>query len=285
MRYRPVRVEWLGAPVKPNVSIDNTRIESGRNTSGGGNLNGIWMQGQLDLAVRNSVIARVATGILFDPLFSVGSDLTIVNSEITRTATGVQLNASQANSSGRISIAGSQLTIQGTGIAAAISGACCVHTISVTDSHVAYSGTGVQLQNSGGSSTELHMDFVRSQNVNSGNIAFDLNATNGSATTATLRDSTVSNGGTLIKTSGSTLGGGGVLAGLVHSTLQLADTAIDHGFGYIQLDGSRITMCGKDIVDSGGGAASVVSLNNNFIYMCGNPPGPTYITPSIIPTK
>ncbi len=273
---------------KPTVVLDNVRIEGPRNTGATATTYGVWHEGVMDVSLRNTSISRANYGVLFDPLASGGSDLAIAGSEILRTGTALQLNASTAGGQGRVSIQGSKLMIGTTGIGVTISNGTS-HRIDVADTHLAYFNNAVAIANAG---AEVLSTFTRSQIVKTDPIAIDANATADGRTGVTLADTLVSDGTTLIKTSGNAPGGGGILTGgggvivtLARSTLQAADTCIDHGFGNVQLDASRITLCQQSIVDNGGGAASVASLNNNFIYFNLNAPGPTYITPTVVPTK
>lgn len=284
-------VHGIGAgttPPKPTVVLDNVRIEGPRNSGATATTYGVWHEGVMDVSVRNSTVARANYGVLFDPQASGGSDLAIVGSEILRTGTALQLNATTAGGQGRVSIAGSKLMIGTTGIGVNI-GNGSSHQIDVADTPLAYFSNGVAIANAGAA---VLTSFTRSQIVKTDPIAIDANATADGRTGVTLTDTLVSDGTTLIKTSGNAPGGGGILTGgggvivtLARSTLQAADTCIDHGFGNVQLDASRITLCQQSIVDNGGGAATVASLKNNFVYFNTDAPGPTYITPTVVPTK
>lgn len=58
---------------RPSVIVDNTRIERGQNTGGTGGLTrGIFMQGFLDVSLRNSMISRQDFGVQFDSLSADG---------------------------------------------------------------------------------------------------------------------------------------------------------------------------------------------------------------------
>ena len=54
------------------------------------------------------------------------------------------------------------------------------------------------------------------------------------------------------------------------------------GNGEVRIDGSHFVQCTQSFVNNGSGA--MFSLNNNYVA-CDDLPGPTYITPAIVPTK
>jgi hypothetical protein len=264
---------------KPSVIVDNTRIERGR---GAIVAYGVWVQGGIDVSLRNSMISRQDVGIQFDSLLSSNvSHVEVINSELTRNTTALNFVNAAAGAQGQIAINGSQIFGSTDAIKIANSAVGGNTTVSLMNSHIAYTGgSGIQMANSAADpNTRVHMEFVRSQINNITATAVDLNATNGSKVYFDARDSTASHAGTLIKTSGTSR----VAVSLIRSDFRHTPTILDHGNGEVRIDGSHFVQCTQDFVNNGSG--NMVSLDNNFVFDCDDLPGPTYITPTKIPTK
>jgi hypothetical protein len=262
----------------PSVIVDNTRIERGRGPIVSF---GVWVQGAIDVSLRNSLISRQDAAIQFDSLLGGKvSHVEVSNSELTRNTTALNFINAAANAQGQIAINGSQIFGSTDAIKIANSAVGGNTTVSLMDSHIAYTGgSGIQMANSAAdSNTRVHMEFVRSQINNITGTAVDLNAANGSKVYFDARDSTASHAGTLIKTSGTSR----VAVSLIRSDFRHTPTILDHGNGEVRIDGSHFVQCTQSFVNNGSG--TMFSLNNNYVA-CDDLPGPTYITPAIVPTK
>ncbi len=267
-----------------SVVVDNTRIERGVNTGGTGVTIGVWMLGQMDVSLRNSVISRQSAAIQFDNLLANQvSRLDVINSEITRNSVALQFTNTAAGARGQISIVGSQIVQNTDAIIASSTATGTLDTrFRIVDSHIADLGNGgIQLSNSAADvNARMSLDLIRSELINVSTTAIDLAATNGGRVRADVRDSTIANVTTGVKTSGSS----SIVVTLVRSGLHRCTTAIDHGFGTVRLDGSNVHACDNDFVNNGSG--SIVSLGNNFVNDNTNGTGGmTYITPAIIAPK
>jgi hypothetical protein len=265
---------------RTSVLIDNTRIERGFNQASTVS-NGVWMQGAVDVTLRNSTISRMDAGVRFENPTGGASHLEINHSQITRSTTGVIYSNSVASGVGQISIIGSEVTNIGEGINVANSAAGGNVTLVVASSHLAYSaGNGVTLANSApDANTRIFMELIHSQVTNFSAVAIDLRAGNGSKTYLVSRDSQIMHAGTGVKTSGASP----VSVSLIRSGIHNLTTAIDHGSGIVRLDGNHVVKCANDFVNSGSG--NIVSLGNNMVVENDNASGFTYITPTIIPAK
>jgi len=206
------------------------------------------------------------------------SHVELINSELTRNTTALNFVNATASAQGQIAITGSQILGSNDAIKIANSAVGGNTTVSLMDSQISYTGgSGIQLANSAADpNTRVYMEFVRSHISNITGIAVDLNATNGSKAYFDARDSTASHAGKLIKTSGTSR----VSVSLIRSDFRHTPTILDHGNGEVRIDGSHFAQW--DFVDNGSGA--MLSLDNNFV-LCDDLPGPTYITPTKIPTK
>jgi hypothetical protein len=263
----------------PSVIVDNTRIERGR---GPIQSFGVWVQGAIDVSLRNGLISRQDVAIQFDSLLGGKvSHLELINSELTRNTTALNFVNATASAQGQIALTGSQIFGSTDAIKIANSAIGGNTTVSLTDSQISYTGgAGIQLANSAAdANTRVFMEFVRSHISNITGNAVDLNATNGSKVYFDARDSTASHAGKLIKTSGTSR----VAVSLIRSDFRHTTNILDHGNGEVRIDGSHFVQCTQDFVDNGSG--NMVSLDNNFVFDCDNLPGPTYITPTKIPTK
>ena len=149
------------------------------------------------------------------------------------------------------------------------------------DSYIGYTGAGgTELTNSAGDiNTRMGIELVRSEISNMTGNAVDLNATNGSRP---IRHAgfDVSGAATGIKTSGTA---SPMNVSVIRSTITHTTTAVDHGQGTVQLDGSHVNYNNNDFVNNGSG--SIVSISNNMVFNNINAPGPVFITPTNIGGK
>ncbi len=269
---------------RPSVLVDNTRIERGRNTGGTGGLTrGVWLQGFMDVSLRNSMISRQDVGIQFDNLLAGSvSHLEVINSELSRDTTGLLFASTTANAAGQISFLGSQIVGTTDVMLVSNTAAGSNPVVKLTDTYVAYaSNSGIQVSNSAAdANSRILLELVRSQVSNTTNTAIDLSATNGCQVLLDMRDSALSGTTTLLKTSGS---GSLINASIVRSQLHQATTAIDHGQGNVQLDSTHVNYNLNDFVNNGSG--NIVSNGQNMLWNNINGSGFTYITPAVIPLK
>jgi len=264
---------------RPSVIVDNTRIERGR---GPIVAYGVWVQGAIDVSLRNSLISRQDVAIQFDSVLGgTVSHVGLINSELTRNTTALNFANATANAQGQIAITGSQIFGSTDAIKIANSAVGGNTTVSLVDSQISYTGgSGIQLANSAADpNTRVYMEFVRSHISNITGTAVDLNATNGSKVYFDARDSTASHSAKLIKTSGTSR----VAVSLIRSDFRHTPIILDHGNGEVRIDGSHFVQCTQDFVDNGSGGG-MLSLDNNFV-LCDDLPGPTYITPNKILPK
>ena len=260
---------------KASLIVDNTRIERGRAPVVA---YGVWVQGAIDVSLRNSMISRQDVGIQFENLLATVSHVELLHSELTRNTTAIQVINTTANAGAELSINGSQVLGSTDAIKVSNNATPASVTLSVMDSEIGYTSQGgIQLADTGGdANARIFMEFVRSSIHNITLNAVDLSATNGSKTYFDARDSTFSHAQSLIKTSGTSR----VAVSLIRSDLRFCTTAVDHGNGQVRLDGTHVVQCTQDFVNNGSG--SIASLQNNFVFDNTDAPGPTYITPSSI---
>ena len=236
----------------------------------------------MDVSIRNSLISRQDVGVQIDSLLGTTvSHFELVNSQLNRVTTGFSVT-NTTNASPQIAIVGSQ--IYGSSDLMLVSNSAVGGNtwVKIADSDFGYtSGNGLSFSNSAADlQTRMGIDLVRTQIHNITGTAIGLNSTNGCQIQLDVRDSTLSNATTLLKTSGSS---SPLNVALIRSNLHQATTAIDHGQGTIQLDSTHINYNVQDLIDNGGG--TIVSNGYNMLYNNINAPGPTYITPSVIPLK
>lgn len=264
----------------PSVIIDNTRIERGFAISPPATA--IWMQGCLDVTVRNSTLGRNDNGIVVDSLVaSCGADLQIVNSTLTRITNVMQVNNATSGATLDVRIHHSQLTNLGQGIAVNQGGNSSSINLEIADSLLSSIGDiGLNLQNTATDAVGgINVNIARSNVVRTSNVAVNMNAPNGSRVRMWARDVTFGLGGTFLKTAG---GGASVVqASLIRSNMNAATTAIDHGFGQVRIDGCHFVNLTNSFVNNGSG--NIVSLGNNWLSNATNTtPGFTYITPTLL---
>jgi len=261
---------------KASLIVDNTRIERGR---GPVVSYGVWVQGAIDVSLRNSMISRQDSGVQVENLLAAVTHVEILNSELTRNTTAIQVISTTPGGIAELSLNRSQILGSTDAIKVSNNATPVGVTLSVTDSEIGYTGAGgIQMANTGGdANARLFMEFVRSSVHNISANAVDLSATNGSKTYFDARDSSFSHtANDLIKTSGTSR----VAVSLIRSDLRFCGTAINHGNGEIRLDGSHVVQCNQDFVNNG--SPTIFSLKNNFVFDNTDAPGPTYITPTPI---
>ena len=268
-----------GLTNRPSVIVDNTRIERGRGPIVS---YGVWVQGAIDVSLRNSLISRQDVGIQFDSLLpGIGSHVSIIDSELTRVTAAIAVNNTTSGSP-RLSIVRSQI-IQSTDMMQVTNSAVGGKTwIKITDSYLAYTGnSGLTFVNSASDiNTRMGIELIRSEVADVSGNAIDLNSINGCQIQFDMRDSTISGAARGIKTSGAS---SPLNVSVIRSTITHTTTAIDHGQGTVQLDGSHVNYNNNDFVNNGSG--SIVSNGYNMVFNNINAPGPTFITPSVIPLK
>jgi hypothetical protein len=272
----------VATPILPLVVVDNTRIENGVNTGGTGNPTcGVCMGGYVGVSLRNSMISQQDFGVEFDGLVAgaVPSYLDIVNSKLLGNATGVKFDNSTAGAGAQISIVGSQLTGSTDLMQVSHSAASGITDVRIVDSYLAFATNGLHFANSAtGATANLLAELVRTE-ISRVITQVDVSATNGSNLSLDIRDSNLSFAATLLRTSGTSP----LNVSVIRSHLHHATTAIDHGHGLVQLDGSHVSNNGNDFVNNGSG--NIVSNGHNMVTANVNASGFTYITPTVILEK
>jgi hypothetical protein len=157
--------------------------------------------------------------------------------------------------------------------------------LKITDSkfeHLNNSGITV----SAGSDTGANVDLVRSiLSFVANNTAISLAAGGTSIIKLNMRDTTLSNAPTLLKTSGTS----GIQATLIRSHLHDSGMAVDHGLGRIRMEQTTVTNNQKSLVNHGGNSivsAGIGASGTNWIVdNVDAVDGTVYFTPSVISMK
>lgn len=263
---------------KTSVIVDNTRIERGFSSTPTA---GVWMQGAVDVILRNTSISRQSQAIHFENP-TTNSDLVIDRCEITRSDSGLVYMNGVLNAQGHMTIKNSAISGNGDLIDVSNSAVGGTTQLMVSDTVLSNGTNGVTVANSAAdTNTRVFVELVRSQVKSITTAGASLNATNGAKAYLYAHDSEFAHSATAIQTSGS--GAGGVTVSLVRSIISHVTTAIDHGFGEVRLDGSHVVNNANDFVNNGSG--NIVSLGNNMVTDNTNASGFTYITPAIIAPK
>jgi hypothetical protein len=190
--------------------------------------------------------------------------------------TGVKFDNSTAGAGGQISIVGSQLTGSTDLIQVSHSAANGITDVRITDSYLAFATNGLHFANSAtGATANLLAELVRTE-ISRVVTQIDVSATNGANLSLDIRDSSLSLGATLLRTSGTSP----LNVSVIRSHLHHSGTAIDHGHGLVQLDGAHVSNNGNDFVNNGG--SSIVSNGLNMVTANANASGFTYIIPTKI---
>ncbi len=236
----------------------------------------------MDMSIRNSLISRQDVGIQFDNVLpSSLSRLVVTNSQLNRSTTGVFYSGTADGANAQITFTGSQVVESTDGFKVSTSGIAQTY-VKLIDTFVGHmGGNGFTFANSGATNvSKLGLELINSTVALIGATAIDVNATNGSSMWLNLRDSTSSGAVTHIKTSGAA---SSLQVAITRSNIHHGTTAIDHGFGNVQLDGSHFNTLNNDFINNGSG--TIVSNGYNMVYNVTNAPGPTFITPAVIGLK
>ena len=269
------------------VFVDNTRIEFSSATSGPAY--GLWVQGFAAATMRNSVISISNVGIQFNNIATNGNPI-LVLSQTQVLGGNTCLNVDNASAGGvpLVYVDGSQFL--GCDDAIVVSntatGAPFGVQLKITDSkfeHLNNSGITV----SAGSDTGANVDLVRSiLSFVPRTTGISLAAGGTSIIKLNMRDSTLSNAPTLLKTSGTS----GIQVTLIRSHLHDSGTAVDHGRGKIRMEQTTVTNNQKSLVNNGSPtivSAGIGSTNgtNWIVDNVDAIDGTVYITPTVIPMK
>lgn len=268
---------------RPSVMLDNVRIERGTNSSASTTTYGVWVQGNADVSIRNSMISREETAIQSDGfLANQFRSLIVEDSQILRSTNGIRFTNDAANSSGTTLLTRTTLGSTGVPLLVSNTAAGAYLKLAMTDSSIDGASSSVQISNTAPAvGTKLAIDMVRSTLSNISGSAIDLVASNGSSTYLDARDVTISHADTALRTSGT---GNRVAVSLVRSEIHHVTTAIDHGLGEVRLDGNHIVQTSNTFVNSG--SNDIKSLGNNMVIDFDNATaGLTYITPVKIPPQ
>jgi len=266
-----------------SVLVDNTRIERGFGVTPA--TTGVWMQGAVDVSLRNSVISRQDQAIHFENPLQATSHLSLDRCEVARSNSGIVYANANTNGTASIHLKNSFLMNNGDHLNVSNTAVGGNVVVTIADTQISNTGgNGVTLANSAADATgntRVFVELVRSQIKQITGIAVSLSATNGGKSYLYAHDSELAHAGTAIKTIGS--GSGFNTVSIVRSIVAHATTAIDHGFGTVRLDGSHVVNNTNDFVNSG--SASIVSLGNNMVTDNPDTSALTYITPTIIAPK
>ena len=266
------------------VFVDNTRIELSRATSGPAY--GLWVQGFAAATMRNSVISISDVGIQFNNIATNGNPVLVLSqTQVLGGKTCLNVDNASAGGVPVVYIDGGQFLGCDDGIVVSntATGTPFGAQLKITDSkfeHLNNSGITV----STGSDAGANVDLVRSILSFANNTGISLAAGGTSGINLNIRDSTLSNAPTLLKTSGTS----GIQATLIRSHLHNSGTAVDHGHGKIRMEQTTVTNNQQSLVNNGSPnivSAGIGTNGTNFIYDNVDAPGPLYITPSIIPMK
>ena len=197
------------------VFVDNTRIELSYATSGPAY--GLWVQGFAAATMRNSVISVSDVGIQFNNIATNGTPI-LVLSQTQVLGGGTCLNVASASAGGipMVYIDGSQFLGCDDGIVFSHTATPTAFgaQLKITDSKFEHLNNGA-ITLSTGADAGVNVDLVRSQLTFTGNTGISLAAGGTSGISLNIRDSTLSNALTLLKTSGTS----GINATLIRSHL------------------------------------------------------------------
>ena len=259
------------------VFTDNTRIELSRATSGPAY--GLWVQGFAAATMRNSVISINDVGIQFNNIATNGNPV-LVLSQTQVLGGNTCLNVASASAVGvpNVYIDGSQFLGCGDGIVFShtATGTLNGAQLKITDSKFEHLNNG-GITLSSGADAGINMDLIRSQVSFSGNTAISMDASSTSGVNLNVRDSTLSNATTLLRTSGTS----SIRATLIRSHLHNSTTAVDHGRGRIRMEQTTVTANNYSLVNHG--SSNVVSAGNNWIVDNNDPADGTVYIPTPLP--
>jgi hypothetical protein len=267
------------------VLADNTRIERGANTTGGATL-GIGIQGFGAVTFRNSLVLTHNVAVQMDSIATNGQTiLALWNSQLIGGDTCLNVNNTSAGGIPNVSIVGSQLYGCDDGIiySNAGAGAGAGGSLRIADSYFEHMNNGITATT--GADAALGIDVVRSQLTRIQNTAISVAASAASGLGLHLRDTTLSEANTLLKTSGTS----GIQVTLIRSHLRGSVTAIDHGRGRIRMEQTTVSANVNSLVNNG--SPNIVSAGigpagtNWIIDNIDTTAGTIYITPTVIPMK
>jgi len=267
------------------VFVDNTRIEASSATSGPAY--GLWVQGFAAATMRNSVISISNVGIQFNNIATNGNPILVLSqTQVLGGNTCLNVDNTSAGGVPEVYIDGSQFLGCDDGIVVSntATGTPFGAQLKITDSkfeHLNNSGITV----SAGSDAGVNVDLVRSILSFANNTGISLAAGGTSIIKLNMRDTTLSNAPTLLKTSGTS----GIQATLIRSHLHDSGTAVDHGLGKIRMEQTTVTNNANSLVNHGSGiivSAGIGTAGTNFLdNNADSTPGTVYFTPTVIQMK
>ena len=259
----------------PAVIVDNTRIERGRATFGP--TWGLWVHGNIGATLRNSLISLEEVGIQVDNLPTNGNTvLELSQAKLVGMGTCLNVASSSAGGVPLVYIDGSQFLGCDDGIVFSHTAAGTGAQLKITDSKFEnLNNGGITL--SSGADAGINMDLIRSQVNFSGNTALSATSSGTSGVNLHVRDSTLSNTLTLLKTSGTS----SITATLIRAHLHNSVTAVDHGRGKIRMEQTTIVANNYSLVNHG--SSIVVSAGNNWIVDNADPADGTVYIPTPLP--
>ncbi len=266
---------------RSRVLVDNTRIERGFNTNPASSAIGVWLRGYVGVSLRNTAISSETTAVQFDAnLAGASSTLDVINSEFSNNTNGVYLSATAGGANSQIKVTGSQvINTTNDAFNLANSGIGRNVALTISGTRIQDLANAVTLANSAADvNTRMYVNVDNSQAINVTN-AIDLSTSNGAKAYAVVRDSTLADLGTGIKTRGSSV----VSASLIRSQVDNCTIVVDHGFGVVRLETNHIIKCTDGFVNNG--SANIVSNGENLVHDIDNLSGFTYITPTVIPLQ
>jgi hypothetical protein len=292
-----------------SVVVDNTRIERGRGPT---QTTGIWLRNHMSLALRNSHLSRLNYGVKADTTVDgVSTELNVVNSLLTRIDHAITINKTANNAFSRLTLTGSHVGSALDGVFYTNSGNGSGAHLSMIDTEIVGAGNAVAVTNSGtgtnatnlriqggqissasgngivlansaaDANSRLNVDIIRAMMTNITNPMVDASAANGGRVNVDVDGSTFANtGASVFRTSGTSA----IVLNVAHSHVHNCTTVLDHGnaAALVRFDGSHLTSCTNDFVNSGG--TEVKTFGNNSIDIA-NTGGLTYITPTVVTLK
>ena len=263
------------------VFTDNTRIELSRATSGPAY--GLWVQGFAAATMRNSVISINDVGIQFNNIAANGNPVLVLSqTQVIGANTGLNVASASAGGVPTIFIDGSPVP-GGRRRHRLFTHRHWDHVRCAAEDHRLEVRANEQRRHHrvdrGGRGYQYGPSCARRLNF-TGNIGISLTAAGTSGINLHLRDSTLSNATTLLKTSGTSSIG----VNLIRSHLHNSTTAVDHGLGNIRMEQTSVIANQNSLVNNGSGHI----ISNGYNWIVDNPDstgGTVYITPTIIPMK
>ncbi len=268
------------------VFVDNTRIELSYATSGPAY--GLWVQGFAATTMRNSVISVSDVGIQFNNIATNGTPILVLSqTQVLGGATCLNVASASAGGIPTVYIDGSQFLGCDDGIVFSHTATPTAFgaQLKIADSKFEHLNNGA-ITLSTGADAGVNVDLVRSQLTFTGKTGISLAAGGTSGISLNIRDSTLSNALTLLKTSGTS----GINATLIRSHLHNSLIAVDHGLGRIRMEQTNVSANQKSLVNHGSPnifSAGIGPNGTNWIFdNIDAADGTAYITtPTVIPMK